>query len=291
MKFEVKPMTESEQVYAKLQPGEIRMHSGSFGRLIATLNASTIDWGEADLRGYDDFIGMAEDLVLYLRTAPNIKQQLLECRNLIRVDTDKYSYMVVYSPKSKEFIVYPYIKTLLDSMIKEAEKGIRFLSSDNEELFRLQDGGGLIITHLDGSSEEYCCRYIDSSHFLLGEAIYHIRQFAVGMLECGSTYAPKGKQIDTYELYQLFETDYMFRPYKYAKAKITAADYALVYTGMFSSGMSLESLYMRHNADDRPYSRYMRSLSISDVIAIKRSDECKYYYVDSVGMVEITNFK
>ena len=65
--------------------------------------------------------------------------------------------------------------------MKEAERGIRFIDSQYNNLFRLEDGGKIRITWRDGEQETKTCRYIDSTHLEVGSGplnIYHICEFA-----------------------------------------------------------------------------------------------------------------
>ena len=51
----------------------------------------------------------------------------------------------------------------------------------------------------------------------------------------------------------------------------------------------LDNLFMRFNVE-RPEDFTGHSLSVSDVIALKRQNDVKYYYVDSVGFKELPGF-
>jgi len=57
-------------------------------------------------------------------------------------------------------------------------------------------------------------------------------------------------------------------------------NYALVYTAPLSPDMTLDSLYALHNRDDRPAAQEMRSMSISDVVVLRRDGEITSHYVD-----------
>lgn len=63
------------------------------------------------------------------------------------------------------------------------EKSIRFITGDDTELFRVEDGGTILVTFPDRQSIEKC-GYVDDRHVKIGNSVYHIRQYAQ-MLECG----------------------------------------------------------------------------------------------------------
>lgn len=109
-----------------------------------------------------------------------------------RVDTDKYTYLLrcIPAPGDNNFYCYAYVSDLLNSHMEKAAQGIRFIDSRYKELFRLPDGGNIIITHTDGEKIKAYCRYIDETHAEIGKNTYHICEFAQHMEDCGATYAP-----------------------------------------------------------------------------------------------------
>ena len=70
--------------------------------------------------------------------------------------------------------------------------------------------------------------------------------------------------------------------------------YDTVYAGPLNTqsqdiDLILDNLFMRFNIE-RPEEFTGHSLSVSDVIALKRQNEVKYYYVDSIGFKELPGF-
>ena len=176
-------------------------------------------------------------------------------------------------------------------------RDIRFIDSHYNALFKVPDGDNVVITHFDGSVVVRRCTYIDDTHAMIGNSVYHICEFAEAIELCGNTYAPErpqeGDVCDTYEIYQLrdvVKSGYAFRSYDDAKGKIKASDYHRVYAGMLAPNVSLDYLYEKHNRDDRPFGRGMWSLSMSDVIVVHHGDERKAFYVDSAGYQELEQF-
>ncbi len=108
----------------------------------------------------------------------------------------------------------------------------------------------------------------------------------------------KGK--DAYAIYQLKGgadlRDYRFEGLDWLKSRglsVERKNYHLVYTDTFSqfSGTRdrLEELWDKFNID-HPADFTGHSLSVSDIVAIKKSNVVSYHYCDSYDFVELTNF-
>jgi len=112
-----------------------------------------------------------------------------------RADTARYSYLIRLNPtKSEEnLFIYCYRRDWLDQHMKRAEKGIRFITPNYNEKFRIEDGDMVRIRRSDGTSIDRVCRYIDEYHMEIGGGrgdLYHICQFAELMERCGNTDIP-----------------------------------------------------------------------------------------------------
>ena len=81
-----------------------------------------------------------------------------------RLNTDKYAYLIRCNPINGDynFYVYAYVKQYLDSHMKKAEKGIRFIDS----------------------------RFIDEYHVEVGITLFHICEFAERMEKSDVKYTP-----------------------------------------------------------------------------------------------------
>lgn len=110
----------------------------------------------------------------------------------VRVDTEKYSYLMRLNPIKGEYNLYCYCyeKKWLDRHISQAEKGIRFIDPHYKELFRIPDGDKIRITLNDGEQLDRECRYIDDYHVEVGNNLYHICEFAERMEQNGNTVIP-----------------------------------------------------------------------------------------------------
>ncbi len=176
-------------------------------------------------------------------------------------------------------------------------KQIRFIDSRYNTLFHVPDGGGIVLTALDGESRTRPCQYLDDTHVRIGGETFHICEFAEYAERNSVVYAPehpqKGDICDTYTIYQLKdmrETPYGFAPYEQAKGKLRMSHYQRAYRGVLAPKVTLEDLYAKHNRDNRPFGRRMRSLSMSDVVVLDRGGQKKAYYVDTAGFQEVKHF-
>lgn len=109
-----------------------------------------------------------------------------------RLDTEKYTYLMrcIPSPGDNNFYCYAYVSEFLNQHMEKAAQGIRFIDSGYNELFRIPDGGHIVITHTDGERIKAYCRFIDEYHAEIGKNTYHICEFAERMEACGATYTP-----------------------------------------------------------------------------------------------------
>ena len=77
--------------------------------------------------------------------------------------------------------------------MKQAEKGIRFIDSNYNNLFKVPDGGRIKVTYPDGEVAEKVCRYIDEYHAEIGGGscnLFHICEFAERMENCRAKVEP-----------------------------------------------------------------------------------------------------
>jgi len=109
-----------------------------------------------------------------------------------RADTAQYSYLIKLNPcKGEETLsIYCYRRDWLDSHMKQAEKGIRFITPHYEEKFRIEDGDMVRIRRFDGREFDRVSRYIDDCHVEVGNELYHICQFAEIMERNGNSVIP-----------------------------------------------------------------------------------------------------
>ncbi|MBR5949582.1 MAG: hypothetical protein IKZ82_13205, partial [Clostridia bacterium] len=86
--------------------------------------------------------------------------------------------------------IYIYISKWLDRHIEAARRGIRFIDSSYNELFRIPDGGKVKLNYQDGKAATRTARYIDDYHAEIGNGLYHICEFAEKMEGTGCKVEP-----------------------------------------------------------------------------------------------------
>lgn len=175
---------------------------------------------------------------------------------------------------------------------------IRFIDSSYNPLFTIRNGESIVLTGFDGRHTVMACTYIDDYHAKIGSSVFHICEFAEVAERNGVIYEPEvpvqGASFGIYEVYQVTsvaDTSYCFRSYEEAKNEINPSDYHRAYAGMLADGVTLEDLWAKHNRDSRPFGRQMRSMSMSDIVLIRRGSEKKAYYADTFGFAEVKDFE
>ena len=207
--MEIRPLTQAEQKYAYRQSMQISGQTGSIGILQGGYGAD------------NEFHSVFHEISSRLKTEEfeaelqealcsgeySVLENLDAMREFtlqhpqkgfpgteygFRVETEKFAYLVHCNPEkdSDNVEIHCYVKEWLDRHISEAEKGIRFINSRYNELFRIEDGEKIKIRYSDGGEQERVCRYIDEYHTEVGNNLYHICQFAEIMERNGSEYTP-----------------------------------------------------------------------------------------------------
>lgn len=215
MEMQSRSMTPIEQYYCYSQSQQISMQTGLIGYLRADMGStgqgfySTWNDFRADLkteefkaefdevinglRGNDGFLHDRRSLTRFCYTVePGRAFQNDRNEYGVRVNTEKYAYFMRLNPNQGEYNLYCYCyrRDWLDRHMKQAEQGIRFITPDYKELFRIPDGDKIRVLRSDGTHSDHFCRYIDECHVEIGDSLYHICQFAEQMERSGSTVIP-----------------------------------------------------------------------------------------------------
>lgn len=217
MEMTLRPMTGPEYFYCFAQSQQLSMQTGLIGHLRADMDSNGkgffsnfFDFREslksadfrADLqelidelrsgKGACGFLKDRDALRAYCRKHPEC--DLGEGREFgLRVDTPHYSYMLRLNPNKGEYNLYCfcYVRQWLERHLKQAEKGIRFITPDYKERFRLTDGDRVRLVMESGERREMTCRYIDDFHLevtgKIGSTVYHICEFAEAWENRGCT--------------------------------------------------------------------------------------------------------
>lgn len=214
MDLDMRALTEKEDKYTFSNSMQISMQCGLIGHLRADMdsdgNGFFSSWEDFckelktdefkdefdkvinSLREEGDILYNRKSLAKYCYSSPQAKMNNEQDYYGVRVDTEKYAYLCRLNPNKGEYNLYCYcyIKDWLDKHIRSAEKGIRFITPEYKEKFRISDGEKIRITFSDGEVKDRVCRYIDDSHMEVGDDLYHICEFAERMEQCGATFIP-----------------------------------------------------------------------------------------------------
>ena len=220
MELHIIPMQQEEEKYTYAQSSQLRWQTGSIGYLRGDFAFSGsefyVNWEdhrqelktEEFKREIDEVInslrssdyGLLKDrtsMNKFVNRHPNsaMKGNYTEEYGF-RVDTKKYSYLIRCNPTKGDynFYVFCYVRESLNRHIRDARKGIRFIDSHYNELFRIKDGDKITITLSTGEKLDRVCRYIDEYHTEIGTNLNHICEFAERMECVGNTYAPKNEE-------------------------------------------------------------------------------------------------
>lgn len=217
--FHIEPMTDSERLYAYSSSQQIEGQTGCIGHLRGDFGDGTefyTSWfGRQKRLNTELFKAELDQVVNFLRAADgpallyDRHHMLKYCYNYpaailkdtaspeygFTIRTGQYTYCLRCNPTpgNYNFYLYAYVAESLDYHMAKAAKGIRFITSHYNDLFRLPDGGSIRIYDCNGDYEERSCRYIDETHFELGfgpNSIFHICQFAELMESLGHRYSP-----------------------------------------------------------------------------------------------------
>ena len=215
MAFTIRPLHSDEQKYTYKQSTQIEGQTGNIGYLRGDFGAGGKEFFSSsfdhrrDLKT-DEFKSELDEVINALRSE---EYGLLKSRTVMaqyaekypdsafqgnyateygfRTDTEKYSFLIRCNPARGDynFYCYCYVREWLRHMEK-ASRGIRFITPDYKEKFKIPDGDKIRITLSDGEQLDRTCRYIDDYHLEVGSNLYHICEFAERMEQNGNTVIP-----------------------------------------------------------------------------------------------------
>ena len=215
-------MAPQERMYSYSQSSQIESQTGCIGHLRADMGSGTeffSSWTDhrPDFKT-QDFRDEFDEVITALRSDKRYGGVLKDLRSMqkvcysnpkssfgndqefgFRADTASYTFMLRLNPHQGNYNLYCYCfkRDWLDRHMKSAERGIRFITPDYKEKFRIEDGDSIRITNADGESMERQCRYIDDYHLEIGSShsIYHICEYAEMLERTGSSVLPIRKNL------------------------------------------------------------------------------------------------
>lgn len=218
MDMKIRPLLAEEQKYTYGQSSQLTSQTGSIGYLRGDFDrdddsfyttwfdemvSRKTDTFKAEFDGvinalrFDERYGFPiagrREMRDYVRNHPDSAfQGNYTTEYGFRIDTANYAYLLRCNPLNGDynFYCYCYESKWLDLHIQNARKGIRFITPDYKEKFRIPDGDRVRVTTPDGETRDLTCRFIDECHVEVGSGLYHICQLAEIMERNGSTVIP-----------------------------------------------------------------------------------------------------
>lgn len=217
----IRPVQAEEQKYAYAQSHQIDNATGAIGHLRGDFGREGTNfyvtwWDKNESLKSDVFKAELDDVINALRfreeygfllgnrnamqsyawSHPDSKLSHTEPAQYgFRIDTANYAYILRCNPIRGDYNFYCrcFVRPLFDLHLQHARRGIRFVTPEYKEIFRIPDGDKIRISRPDGETAEYRCRYIDDCHFEIDSwnpTGYHIYEFATDMERSGSTVIP-----------------------------------------------------------------------------------------------------
>lgn len=328
MNIEIKPTTKAECMYTFSQSQQIAGQTGCIGHLRADMDTdgkgfftSWFDHARFDLNSDEfkteldgiinalrfdskqgDILKDRDSLARYCHAHPECRMDGNENNYGLRIDTEKHSFLFRLNPDKGNYNMYCYCyrRDWLDQHMRNAEKGIRFIDSNYNDMFTLPDGGRIQVTNPDGEKREYVCRFIDPYHVEVGSGafnLYHICEFAERMEQNGCKVEPidfmpgEERRFQIYQLKDIPENaDVMFMGMQTLRKSlgkdVDFNRYERVYEDCFPMNQDLEDIYTRFNMH-KPEDFKGRSLSVSDIVVVVEGKHEDAYFVDVIGFTQV----
>ena len=214
--MEIRPLLPEEQKYTYAQSTQLEGQTGTIGHLRGDFASSgygfyTTWFDTREQWKSEEFKAELDEVINELREDKRLLHNRYDMRAFaghfpesairgnycteygFRANTEKYAFLFRCNPIKGDynFYCYCFVREWLDRHIDKAKQGIRFIDPHYKELFRIPDGGKIVISYAWGEKVERSCRFIDKYHTEVGSNLYHICEFAERMEQNGHTYAPK----------------------------------------------------------------------------------------------------
>lgn len=218
MNMTIRPLRAEERKYTYAQNHQLSMQTSSIGYLRGDFGSDgkefyTSWFDREESRKTDAFKTEFDEVINALRFEEEFGPFLANCRHMqdyasshpdsafegsytteygFRLDTADYAYLLRCNPTKGDYNFYCYCfeGKCLDRHLQNARAGIRFITPEYKEKFRIPDGDKIRIVQPDGESKDVICRYIDDCHLEVDSSLYHICEFAEIMEHNGSTVIP-----------------------------------------------------------------------------------------------------
>lgn len=220
--LDIHPATPEERKYAYAQSQQITMQTGAIGYLRGDFDSSgksfyTTWFDEVSSRKTDEFMTEFDDVINALRFdtqyggilngRSNMQSYCSEQPNskfegnytteyAFRLNTQNHTYILRCIPVKGDYNFYCWCfqKQHFDRHLEQARNGIRFITPNYQEIFRIPDGDKIRIITRGGEHRDRVCRYIDDYHLEVGSSfsnnLYHICEFAEQLRDQGCQVIP-----------------------------------------------------------------------------------------------------
>ena len=175
--MEIRPLTAAEQNYVYSQSSQISGQTGNIGHLrgdfadsgygfYTTWFDTRPQWKSEEFKNdLDEVVNTLRedhgllhnryDMKAFAKSYPSSALQGNYCTEYgFRTDTEKYAFLFRCNPSKGDynFYCYCYVKEWLDRHMEKAAQGIRFIDPHYKELFRIPDGGKIILHYSWGET-------------------------------------------------------------------------------------------------------------------------------------------
>ena len=206
MELKITSMTPEERLYAYKQSSQLEGQTGCIGHLRGDFGngqefytswfdhrreyktdefKAELDEVVNTLRAQDGLLSSRDSMDKHCDQHPETGFEKNYCsEHGFKVQTPHYTYLLRCNPNYGDynFYLFAYVTQFLEHHMEKARQGIRFITPDYRELFRIPDGDTIRIFTGSGGIRDRTCRFIDETHFEIGggysSALYHICEFA-----------------------------------------------------------------------------------------------------------------
>ena len=211
--LEFRPATAQERLYTYSQSHELVMKTGFIGYLRGDFGKGGISFYTTwfnimpdrntipfkndfdrivnalrEDRSYHGILAGRRQMLAYCRTQPESAMTgAYTTEYAFRIDTGDYACLMRLNPTVGDYNFYIscYEKKWLDRHLRAASVGIRFITPNYDEKFRIPDGDQIRMIRPEGDHLDRTVRFIDEYHIEVGfgttRSLYHICEFAERM--------------------------------------------------------------------------------------------------------------